>query len=298
MNSNAGAPAAVSVLGVGAIGHKIAEALLAAGTTVTVWNRTPGRADSLISQGAVRAQSAAEAAAASPLVILCLTDYTAVSDVLDVISSSIAGRTIVTLATGSPEEARSAAHKGDQARAAYLDGGVQTQPESIGTDAATFLYSGPRPAFDEHRATLEVFGSARYLGADPGAAAVQDLALFGLWYDAQIAYLRALETVRSAGIDLEAFAPLAATQLGHVVHATADTAREIATGSFPRGPADLTEHAPVLERLAELRRDQSLGNGDLDYIHGLVQRRIELGRGHEGLNSILDEFLPHDDISR
>lgn len=131
-------------------------------------------------------------------------------------------------------------------------------------------------------------GSARYLGADPAAAAVQDLALFGLWYDAHIGYLRALETVRMAGIDVEDFAPLAATQLGHVVHATADTAREIATSSFPRGPADLTEHAPVLERLTELRRDQSLGDGDLDRIHSLVQQRIELGRGHEGLTSILE----------
>lgn len=289
MSSNTGPPTAVSVLGVGAVGSRVAQAMLATGTVVTVWNRRPERADVLVARGAVRAPSAAEAAAASPLVILCLTDYAAVSEILETISSAITDRTVVTLTTGSPEESRRAARTAEQAGAVYLDGGVQTQPEAIGSDAATFLYSGPHLAFDQHRGALEAIGSARYLGADPGAAAVQDLTLFGLWYDAQTAYLRALETVRSAGIDVEDFAPLAATQLGHVVHATVDTAREVATGSFPRGPADLTEHAPVLERLIELRRDQRLGNGDLDRIHSLIQQRIELGRSHEGLTGILEE---------
>lgn len=291
MTSNVEAPRAAraSVLGVGAVGAKVAQALLAAGTVVTVWNRTPGRADTLVGRGAVPADSAAEAATASPLVILCLTNYSAVGEVLDNISEVLAGRTVVTLSTGSPEDARHAARAVEQAAGAYLDGGLQIPAsEALGTDAATILYSGPRAAFDAHRAALETLGSARYLGADPAAAAVQDLALFGLWYDAQIGYLRTLETVRSAGIDVEDFAPLAATQLGHVVHAATDTAREVSTRSYPRGPADLTEHAPVLDQLTELRRNQRLGTGDLDHVHGLVRQRIGQGRGQEGLTSILD----------
>lgn len=291
MTSNGEAPRAarVSVLGVGAVGAKVAEALLAAGTVVTVWNRTPGRADALVGRGAVPADSAAEAATASPLLILCLTNYPAVGEVLDNLSDVLAGRTVVTLSTGPPEQARHAARAAEQAAAAYLDGGLQIPaPEALGTDAATILYSGPQAAFDEHRASLETLGSARYLGQDPAAAAVQNLALFGLWYDAQIGYLRALETVRSVGIDVEDFAPLGAAQLGHVVHATGDTAREVATRSYPRGPADLTEHAPVLDQLIGLRRNQRLGTGDLDHTHDLVRQRIENGRGQEGLTSILD----------
>ncbi|GAA1213888.1 NAD(P)-dependent oxidoreductase [Prauserella alba] len=279
---------AVSVLGVGAIGSAIAQALLAAGITVTVWNRSPGRVDELTARGAEPATSSAEAASASPLVIVCLTDYTAVDGILDDVSDAIAGRTIVTLSTGSPRDARHAAQKAESAGAAYLDGGVQTEPAAVGTAAAVFLYSGSPAVFEEHRTTLETLGTATYLGADPAAAAVQDLALFGLWYDAQVGYLRALEAIRSVGIDVEAFAAAAATQLGHVVHATADTAREVTTSSFPRGPADLTEHAHVLEQLTELRHDQRLGDGGLDDIHGLVQQRIALGHGPEGLNSIVE----------
>lgn len=287
MNSSAESFGSVSVLGLGAIGSSIAQALLAAGAGVTVWNRTSRRAAPLVAQGAVNADSAAGAADASPLVLLCVTDYAGVGELLDVMSGRIAGRTVVVLTTGSPEEARRAARKANQAGAAYLDGGVQTGPEAVGTEDAIFFYSGDERAFTEHRTSLATVGTAHYLGTDAGAPAAQDLAMFGLWYDAQIAYLRALDTVRAAGIDVESFAPLGAVQLGHVVHATADTARELATRSFPRGPADLTEHAPVLDRLVALRRGQRLGDGDLDHIHTLVQQRIQLGHGHEGLTSIL-----------
>jgi len=41
--------------------------------------------------------------------------------------------------------------------------------------------------------------------------------LYGLWYDAQMGYLRAVETARAAGLDLAEFAEAAAVQLGHVV---------------------------------------------------------------------------------
>src|SRR5690606_22700338 len=138
----------------------------------------------------------------------------------------------------------------------------------------TLLFGGAREAFDEHRHVLDVLGTTRYLGHDPGAAAVQDLALFGLWYDAQLGYLRALETVRAAGVDVEAFASLAATQLGYVTAATADTAREVASRSYPRGPASLTEHAPMLEQLTDLRRDLRLGTGGLAAVQAALTERI------------------------
>ncbi len=70
---------------------------------------------------------------------------------------------------------------------------VLDQGGVISGDAAQQGFDGvTQSAFDEHRATLEIIGSTQYLGADPAAAAVQDLTLFGLWYDAQIGYLRAL----------------------------------------------------------------------------------------------------------
>jgi 3-hydroxyisobutyrate dehydrogenase-like beta-hydroxyacid dehydrogenase len=278
---------AVSVLGTGAVGGKVAKVLLAHGLRVTVWNRTADRTHSLGQQGATRATTAADAAAASRLVIACLTDYDAVREVLDATADAMSGKAFVALTTGSPEEARTAARQATASGAGYLDGGLQSAPDAIGTDSATIFYSGPADVFEQHRGTLALLGPARYVGTEPGAAAVQDLALFGLWYDAQLGYLRALETVRAAGVALEDFALLAATQLGHVVAGAADTAREITSGTYPRGPADLTEHEPVLAKLVSLRTGQLLGDGQLELARRLVGDRIAEGRGGEGFNSIV-----------
>jgi 3-hydroxyisobutyrate dehydrogenase-like beta-hydroxyacid dehydrogenase len=277
--------ATVGVLGTGAVGSRVATVLLAHDRRVTVWNRTAARTQSLVREGATAASTAADAAAAGQLVIACLTDYAAVRAVLDATADVLGGKTFLALTTGSPEEARTAAALAAESGATYLDGGLQSAPDAIGSDA-TIFYSGPVDVFTRHRDTLALLGPARHVGTDPGAAAVQDLALFGLWYDAQLAYLRTLETVRGAGIDVADFAPLAATQLGHVVAGAADTAREITAGNYPRGPADLTEHEPVLEKLVALRAGQRLGDGQLDLALRLVREHIAHGRGDEGLNAI------------
>ena len=55
----------VSVIGLGAMGSALAEALLKSGLSVTVWNRSPARADALVAKGAVAAGSVNEAVEAS-----------------------------------------------------------------------------------------------------------------------------------------------------------------------------------------------------------------------------------------
>ncbi|MDP3892954.1 NAD(P)-binding domain-containing protein [Nocardioides sp.] len=280
----------VSVLGTGAVGTRITEVLIDSGMTVTVWNRTPDRARPLGERGAAVAATPLAAATASPLLLLTLTDHNAVVDVLDATAVGLAGRVVATLTTGTPDEARAAAERVASAGGAYLDGAVQTPPEDLGTEAAVLLLSGSPEAYDQHRDALELLG-ARHVGAEPAAAAVHDLALFGLWYDAQIAHLRALDIVRASGIDVEVFAPWAANQLQHVVTGAAEAAREVATRSYPRGPADLTEHAPLLDRIVALRRAHRLGGGGLAHVHRLVEQGIAEGRGHEGLTAILDVSL-------
>src|ERR1700744_4616494 len=53
----------VAVLGMGRMGHALAERLLAGGHTLTVWNRTPDRASDLLAPYARRARPPPPAAA-------------------------------------------------------------------------------------------------------------------------------------------------------------------------------------------------------------------------------------------
>jgi 3-hydroxyisobutyrate dehydrogenase-like beta-hydroxyacid dehydrogenase len=80
MNTNG-----VTMIGLGPMGRAMVRTFLAAGRPTTVWNRTAERADELVAAGAVRAATAADAVAANELVVLSLTDYQAMYDIVEVI---------------------------------------------------------------------------------------------------------------------------------------------------------------------------------------------------------------------
>ena len=64
----------VTVLGLGAMGSRMAQRLLEAGHRVTVFNRSAGAAEHLTRQGAEVAESPREAARVSSVVISMVTD--------------------------------------------------------------------------------------------------------------------------------------------------------------------------------------------------------------------------------
>ncbi|MQA97177.1 MAG: hypothetical protein GEV11_21995 [Streptosporangiales bacterium] len=189
------------------------------------------------------------------------------------------------LCTGTAADARRTAERVRRLGAEYLDAGVQASPEMIGTSAATLLYGGSAEAFRRHRPVLELLSTASFVGTAPEAAAVCDLALFGLWYDAQLGLLRALETVAGAGIDVSAFAATATTRLGHVVGSVHDTASEVLERSYPAGPASLAEHLPLLHQLIDLRAGSAIGDGGLASVLENVAALVADGRGGEGLTA-------------
>lgn len=282
---NEGTATTVTVVGTGAIGGAVSRRLLEAKQAVVVWNRTAGRIQELTDLGATTAPSLQAAVTASGLTLMTLKDYQAVQDVLGQLDGDLSGRTIAVLCTGSPGDAELARDRVEQLGAHYLDAGVQTSPEDMGTDRATILYSGSGISFKRHQQVLRLLSVPHFVGTSPPAAAVWDLALFGLWYDAQFGLLRALDTVKAAGIDIDAFAQTAAIQLEHVIKATATTASELRQGEFPRGPADLHEHLVVVRQLIEMRVRSQFGDGGLSHLSDLIESMVADGRGDQGLNA-------------
>jgi len=64
--------AQVALLGTGRMGTELGKHLLAAGHQLTVWNRTPSGADTLVQADAIRAETAKQAVQNQDLVITCL----------------------------------------------------------------------------------------------------------------------------------------------------------------------------------------------------------------------------------
>ncbi|MEU7030693.1 NAD(P)-dependent oxidoreductase [Streptomyces sp. NPDC046275] len=75
----------IAFLGLGSMGLPMARRLLDAGHPLTVWNRTPGKADALVADGAVLAADPAEAVAGADVVLTMLADPAALRAVADAV---------------------------------------------------------------------------------------------------------------------------------------------------------------------------------------------------------------------
>ena len=96
----------VSVIGLGKMGSALAAGLLGGGQGVTVWNRSTGKITPLVGLGAVPASTPAAAIESSPITIVCIDGYDATQRILNEAMSSLAGRTLIQLSTGTPRDAQ------------------------------------------------------------------------------------------------------------------------------------------------------------------------------------------------
>ncbi|MER7735793.1 NAD(P)-binding domain-containing protein [Streptomyces erythrochromogenes] len=225
----------LTLLGLGDMGTALARTWLAAGHAPTVWNRTPAKAGPLAAEGAVVAATAAAAVAANRLVVTCLLDDASVRSTLDGID--LTGKDLVDLTTGTPQEARARAAWAEARGARYTDGGIMATPTMIGVPEAGgyVFYSGSRALFDTHRATLEVPAGARFVGEDPGHAALHDVALLSAMYGLFAGVSHAYALTEGEGIAPKDLAPLLSEWLGAMGFFVGNTAERLTSRDFTAG---------------------------------------------------------------
>lgn len=78
-------------VGLGKMGQAMVPRLLAAGFTVTIWNRTAVKAQALIEAGAIRAESLPEVTQKSELILTMVTNDKAVREIYDETTGLLAG---------------------------------------------------------------------------------------------------------------------------------------------------------------------------------------------------------------
>ncbi|WP_308433342.1 NAD(P)-binding domain-containing protein [Streptomyces alanosinicus] len=97
----------IAFLGLGRMGAPMARRLLAAGHPLTVWNRTPARAEPLVAEGAVLAGSPAGAVRDADVVITMLAGPDALTAVADAVVPELRpGMTWVEMSTVGPDAVR------------------------------------------------------------------------------------------------------------------------------------------------------------------------------------------------
>jgi 3-hydroxyisobutyrate dehydrogenase-like beta-hydroxyacid dehydrogenase len=230
----------VTIIGLGPMGQAMARTLMAAGHPVTVWNRTPIRADALVAEGATRADTPLQALVAAPLVILSLTDYTAMYDILgptiDTAPDALTGKTLVNLSSDTPDATRRASAWAIRHGARFVTGGVMVPAPLVGTDEAYVYYSGVRADVAEHEPVLRLLGAPKYVGEDPGLAQLYYQAQLTVFLTALSGLLQATALVGSAGVTAAEFVPEALATLADIGAASGggdETARQIDSGVHP-----------------------------------------------------------------
>ena len=198
----------VTIIGLGQMGHTLAELMLKSGKSVSLWNRSADKAAALVERGATLALTPASAIAASPATIICVYDYDAAEAILnaDGVADALRGHLVANLGTGSPEDARKAETYINTHGGRYLDGTIQAAPSQMGQDNTPILISGLESVFAEAEPLLKILaGNLVYLGESIDAAAFMDLSTLSYVYGAYAGFLHGALIAEAVGISTETF---------------------------------------------------------------------------------------------
>jgi 3-hydroxyisobutyrate dehydrogenase-like beta-hydroxyacid dehydrogenase len=165
----------VAVVGIGRMGSAIAGRLLREGFTVRVFNRTPGRTDTLVGLGADPADTVATAADGADVIVSCMLDDTALTDISvapdGLVGAMAPGAVHVSTATVSPGCSNAIAIAHERHGQAFLAAPVIGRPEVAAAGQLLSLAGGRPEVLECVQPVLGAY-SSRVLetGVEPGSA--------------------------------------------------------------------------------------------------------------------------------
>ena len=152
----------VGFVGLGIMGAPMAANLLKAGFELTVWNRTPARADALVSAGATLADSPAAVARASEVTISCVTDSSDVEAVAlgerGVLEGAAPGSVYIDCSTISPATARKVAETLGRNDVPMLDAPVSGGDVGAKAGTLAIMVGGEAAIFERCLPVLQAMG--------------------------------------------------------------------------------------------------------------------------------------------
>jgi 3-hydroxyisobutyrate dehydrogenase-like beta-hydroxyacid dehydrogenase len=194
----------VGLIGLGLMGHPMGANLLKAGHELTVWNRTASRGDDLVAQGAKRAATPREVAAASEVIITIVSDPPAVESVLwgesGVFSGLRRGSVMIESSTVSPGLEKRAAAAAVALGAEFLEAPVTGGTWGAEKGELVFMVGGEASTLKRVEPVLGAMGKRWFHLGPVGAGQTVKLAM-NLLLDVQVeAFAEALALVTRAGV--------------------------------------------------------------------------------------------------
>jgi len=171
----------VGMAGLGVMGEGIVLRLLAAGHTVTGWNRTKSKGEALIQQGMIWADTPREVAEQSDVVLSIVTDADAVKSVAlgpdGIIFGLSSDGVYLDMSTISPEASRAVEAEFKKVGKIMCDVPISGSPVTLNQGKASLMVGGDKDVFERIKPVLlDIGAKATYIGGN-GMAVQMKLAI-------------------------------------------------------------------------------------------------------------------------
>jgi 3-hydroxyisobutyrate dehydrogenase-like beta-hydroxyacid dehydrogenase len=169
----------IGFLGLGTVGEPVANNLRKAGHELTVWNRTPAKADHIVSKGGALARTPKACAEGKDLVFTCLSDEKALDAVLDgpegVLAGLRPGDVLVDMSTAGIRSARSVAARVQKTGAAFVSCPILGSKIAAEQAQVVLVVGGPAAARERARPALRAVSARMFELEDAVHAALMKL---------------------------------------------------------------------------------------------------------------------------
>lgn len=197
----------VGFIGLGIMGSGMAHNLLKAGLDVTVWNRTTERMAPLIEAGATPAASAAEVAANSEIVVICVSNTADVETVLlgedGVLEGARPGTLVIDCSTISPQTTQALAETLAGHEVHMLDAPVSGGSEGAAKGTLSIMIGGDAEQVERAQPVLQAMGKTITHVGGHGAGQTAKLVNQVLVVSTMQGMAEALLLASAGGLDLE-----------------------------------------------------------------------------------------------
>jgi len=191
----------------GTMGAAMAANLARAGFSLTVWNRSPGRAADVLALGATEAATPRELAASCEVVVICVSDTPDVEAVLfdpdGVAEGAASGTLVIDCSTISPSATRDFAARLRERGVAMVDAPVSGGSEGAQKATLSIMVGGDPADVERARPVLAAMGRSIThmgpIGAGQATKAVNQVILCG----AYLGVAEGLVLAIKAGLDPE-----------------------------------------------------------------------------------------------
>jgi 3-hydroxyisobutyrate dehydrogenase-like beta-hydroxyacid dehydrogenase len=279
----------VSVIGIGAMGSALVEALAASGVEVTAWNRTRDKAEAASGPRVRLADSVAKALRSSPLAVLSVSDQELARTLVEEAEEDLTAKVVASTSFVTPDQARVLQAAVVAAGGRYLDLSIPAYPSEVRARAGVFLISGDRAGYEAHRERFERIGRVSFVDDAPGAAYISEMAVLLAYLPMAVGLLQGLRMCEQHGIPAGWFNETVPELYSFHIRSLLTRVAEQPDPSTRNVEASISEWGKTAVEYADYLRELGLDAGMYDALHRLFTAACEAGHGDADWTGVIEQ---------